>query len=240
MGSGRIGSYTTARVSGGRVERVERHAGRLRRDAARLGLPAPGRLEIEALLLETAEQAFGRGDGIVRIEWSCELGAAPGLVATHRALGDDSKRWRARVSKITHPGPEERHNTKSIDVDAFDRAREAAWTQGVDELLLFDADGLLVEGCRSNLLLIDDAGILLTPDLSLGAVEGLGLSLVRESQPELREVKLSLEGVRAARELMAVNVVRGVVPIVELDGKPVSGGEPGAWAQRLRRLFSRN
>ncbi len=240
MGSGRIGSYTTARVSGGRVERVERHAGRLRRDAARLGLPAPGRLEIEALLLETARQAFGRGDGIVRIEWSCELGASPSLVASHRALGDESKRWRARVSKITHPGPEARRNTKSVDVDAFDRARGSARTQGVDEVLLFDADGLLVEGSHANLLLVDDAGILLTPDLSLGAVEGLGLSLVRERQPELRDVKLTIEGVRAARELMAVNAVRGVVPIIELDGKPVSGGEPGAWAQRLRRLFSRN
>jgi branched-subunit amino acid aminotransferase/4-amino-4-deoxychorismate lyase len=238
--SRRIGCYTTARVSGGRVERVERHASRLLRDAARLGLLAPGRLEIEALLLETAQQAFGRGDGIVRIEWSCELGSSPSLVASHRALGNDPKRWRAGISKTTHPGPEARHNTKSVDVDAFDQAREAARSQGVDEVLLFGADGLLVEGCRTNLLLVEDAGILLTPDLSLGAVEGLGLSLVRERHPELREAKCSLEGVRAARELMAVNAVRGVVPIIELDGEPISGGEPGVWAQRLRRLISRN
>jgi D-alanine transaminase len=239
-GSGRIGCYTTARVRGGRVERVERHTARLRRDAARLGLRDPGRLEIEALLLETAQQAFGRGDGIVRIEWSCKFGSSPSLVASHRALGDDSKRWRARVSKITHPGPGQRHNTKAVDIEAFDRAREAARTQGVDELLLFDSGGLLVEGCHANLLLVDDEGILRTPDLSLGAVEGLGLSLVRERQRELREARLSLEQVRAARELMAVNAVRGVVPIVELDGKPVSGGEPGSWARRLRRLFFRD
>ena len=39
---------------------------------------------------------------------------------------------------------------------------------------------------------------------------------------------------------MAVNVVRGVVPITELDGKPICGGEPGVWGQRLQRFFFRN
>ncbi|MBW1886643.1 MAG: aminotransferase class IV, partial [Deltaproteobacteria bacterium] len=143
-------------------------------------------------------------------------------------------------SGITHPGPGQRHNTKSVDVDAYDRARRAARTQGVDEVLLFDRGGLLVEGGHANLLLVDDGGILWTPDLSLGAVEGLGLSLLRERQRELREARLSLEQVRAARELMAVNAVRGVIPIIELDGRPVAGGEPGSWARRLRRLFSRD
>ena len=63
----RFGSYTTARVSAGRVERVERHVRRLQRDAARLGLPPPDATQTEHLLLETARRAFGPGDGIVRV-----------------------------------------------------------------------------------------------------------------------------------------------------------------------------
>jgi branched-subunit amino acid aminotransferase/4-amino-4-deoxychorismate lyase len=38
---------------------------------------------------------------------------------------------------------------------------------------------------------------------------------------------------------MATNGVRGVVSIVELDGEKIGNGEPGPWANRLRRIFFR-
>jgi D-alanine transaminase len=236
----RIGSYTTARVTAGRVERVERHAGRLRRDAERLGLSVPRRDAVEALLLETAIEAFGRGDGIVRIEWSAAPGAPPELMASHRPLGEDPPRWRARVAETCHPGPEARRNTKFVSVDAYAEAREEAITHGVDEVLLFDAEGHLVEGGHSNCLLVDADGTLVTPVTTLGAVEGLGLTIVRENRSDIREAKFSLADVYAARELMGVNAVRGVVPIIELDGKRIADGEPGPWARRLRQIFFRD
>jgi D-alanine transaminase len=76
-----------------------------------------------------------------------------------------------------------------------------------------------------------------TPDLELGPVEGLGLEIVRESTPEIAPARLELPDVHEARELIAVNAVRGVVPIVELDGEPLGDGEPGPWARRLRAMF---
>jgi len=108
-------------------------------------------------------------------------------------------------------------------------------------VLLFDAHGYLVEGAHSNCLIVDDAGRLVTPAKHLGGVEGLGLTIVRESRPEISEAELSLGDLRAAREVMGVNAVRGVIPIIELDGKPIgSDGKTGAWAQRLRRIFFRD
>lgn len=77
----------------------------------------------------------------------------------------------------------------------------------------------------------------MTPDLALGAVEGLGLDVVLESRPEIGVARLSPDDVARARELISVNVVRGVVPIVELDGRPIADGQPGPWAARLRNLF---
>ncbi len=242
----RFGSYTTARVSSGRVERVERHVERLRRDAARLGLPLPDRLATETLLLETAREAFGRGDGIVRIEWSRtgsspESGTVPrpGFRTETRPIGKEPDRWRAVTSKAVHPGPGERRNTKFVGVEAWDLARAEVRERSVDEVLLFDPDGFLVEGSRTNILLVDAAGRLSTPDPELGAVEGIGLSLVREDHPELRFVRVTYDCVRSARELLAVNCVRGIVPITELDGAPISKGEPGPWAGRLRPIFFR-
>jgi len=233
----RFGSYTTARITGGRVERVERHATRLRRDADRLGLPQPTRIEIESLLVEAARSAFGSGDGILRIEWSRRGDDPPKLLALPRALGPEPECWIATISKATHPGPEQRHNTKHVDVAAYDLARQEIREWQCDEVLLFDRDDLLVEGARSNLLLVTESGRLVTPDLALGAVEGLGLDVVLESRPEIGVARLSPDDVARARELISVNVVRGVVPIVELDGRPIADGQPGPWARRLRNLF---
>ena len=234
---GRIGIYTAARVERGRVTRAERHAGRLRRDADRLNLELPARGEIERLLIDTALEAFGSANGVVRIEWSGAAGERPTLRARSRTLGVDSDRWRARIARTPHPGPEARRNTKQVAVTAYDLAREESAEAGVDEVLLFGSDGHLVEGGRSNLLVVTANGHLVTPDLSLGPVEGLGLEIVRESTPMLAPGRLDREAVRAARELIAVNAVRGVVPIVELDGEPVGEGMPGPWARRLQACF---
>jgi branched-subunit amino acid aminotransferase/4-amino-4-deoxychorismate lyase len=43
--------------------------------------------------------------------------------------------------------------------------------------------------------------------------------------------------VASAQELMAINVVRGVVPVVDLASRPIANGQPGVWALRLRSLF---
>ena len=236
--SPRFGSYTTARVTVGRVERAERHAARLRRDAARLGLPQPAQIEIESLFVEAARSAFASDDGILRIEWSrASEDALPELFAVPRALGPEPDVWRVAVSGATHPGPERRRNTKHVNVPAYDLARAEISQSKFDEVLLFDANGLLVEGGRSNFILVTESGQLVTPDLALGAVEGLGLTVVLENRPEIGMARLTQDDVASAEELMSVNVVRGVVPIVELAGRPIADGRPGAWARRLRSLF---
>jgi len=234
----RLGSYTTARVTGGRIERLERHAGRLRRDAARLGLPLPSRVEIERVFLEAAAHAFGRGNGIVRVEWSRSPGGEPELIPTARPLGSVPSPWSARVSKATHPGPEFRANTKYVDVSAYDIGRAEVREADCDEVLLFDADGLLVEGAHSNFLVVTEAGQVVTPDPALGAVEGLGLTIVLENQPEIAFARLRHEDLEGVREMMSVNAVRGIVPITRLDGNAVAAGLPGPWSRRLRAPFA--
>ncbi len=237
----RLGSYTTARVTNGRVERVERHARRLHRDAARLGLPLPTRAEIERVLQDAAAQAFGRGSGIVRVEWSRLLtGGEPELIPASRPLGSVPSQWRAVVSQAIHPGPELRANTKFVDVSAYDVGRAEIRDAAFDEVLLFDGDGLLVEGAHSNFLVVTEDGRVVTPDLALGAVEGLGLTIVLESHPEIAFARLRQEDLEGVRELMSVNAVRGVVPITLLDGKPVATGQPGPWSERLGAAFTQS
>ena len=118
---------------------------------------------------------------------------------------------------------------------AGDEARE----RGVDEVLLVDAEGYLVEGSRSNVVVVDRDGSLATPDLARGGVEGVGLEVLRERMPEIRVRHLPASGLAAASELVAVNAIRGPRPIVELDGRPVGDGQPGPGAARLAAAFLR-
>lgn len=236
----RIGSYTTARVSGGRVERAEQHARRLGRDARRLGLTQPDLRVVEATLRESAHSAFGRSNGIVRVEWSALPGQDPELIATPRELGPDSDRWRVRISAIVHPGAETRHNTKAIEVEAYEAARAEVAEQGVDEVLLLDARDRLVEGARSNCVIVDSEGRLRTPALELGAVEGLGLSVLCANRPQIQFAEITRADLLEAREILCVNVVRGPVAVVKVGDETIGSGEPGGWARRLRAQFGRD
>jgi len=240
------GCYTTARVSAGRTERLERHAGRLRRDAERLSLPLPDRRAIESLALVVVRAELGRGDGVLRIEWATEGEAQPALRATTRPLGPDPRTWRVATATTVHPGPADRHDVKvlgvkPLGVPAYDEARGERARAGVDEVLLFDAAGRLVEGSRSNLIVVSRDGLVRTPAKSLGAVEGLVLEIVREFAPEIRDTTEIGHGeLAAAGELIATNGVRGAVAIVGLDGTVVGDGRPGPFAIRLRGLFFRS
>ena len=193
--------------------------------------------DVEELFVDTAATEFGSGDGIIRMEWSQPEGGAPELIATPRPVGEEPDVWRAETSKAVHPGPEHRRNTKFVDVHAYDAARAEVAESRIDEVLLFDQDGWLVEGGRSNFLIVLENGEWIAPDPVLGAVEGLGLTLVLESSPEIKYGRLTRDDLLSARELMSVNIIRGVAPIVELDGHAIADGEPGERARSLAMLF---
>ena len=95
-----------------------------------------------------------------------------------------------------------------------------------------------MEGARSNLLIVTANGELVTPDLKLGAVAGIGVQITRERVPELAPTTLDRSALERARELIAVNGVRIACPVVTVDGRPVGDGSPGPWAKRLQELLA--
>jgi branched-subunit amino acid aminotransferase/4-amino-4-deoxychorismate lyase len=58
--------------------------------------------------------------------------------------------------------------------------------------------------------------------------------ILLERLPEIAETELHRRTLEKARELIAVNAVRGSRPVIELDGKPVGDGRAGPAALRLR------
>lgn len=233
----RAGCHTTTRVMDGSPAFADRHVDRLRRDATSIGLPSPDPDEVRSALFELARAAFPAGPGIVRIK-ACAAGSdRVCLVGTARPLGDSSDAWQADVAPFPHPGPGEHPGTKLTERPVWTRARAMLAERGVDEVLLFDRAGQLVEGARSNLVVVSATGQPIHPDASLGAVAGIGLAVLTECVSELVPGPLRADDLERAREVIAVNAVRGPRAIVRLDARPVGDGRPGAFARMMSARF---
>jgi D-alanine transaminase len=103
----------------------------------------------------------------------------------------------------------------------------------VEEVVLVDDAGYVIEGCRSNLFVVDRDGALVAPNISRGAVAGLAQELVHERIPDVVIRDMSVDELDDAQEIIAVNAVRQAAPIVRLNHEPIGTGEPGAWQRRL-------
>jgi branched-subunit amino acid aminotransferase/4-amino-4-deoxychorismate lyase len=235
----RPGCYTTARVAGGRPWLAERHVARLRRDAARLGLPPPSEAECRRALADGAARAGGRGEGILRLELRAGEDGRARLWVTARPLGSDPLQWTALSAPLLHGGPGPAPGVKLLGRPDLEAARRAAREAGADEALLFDAEGRLVEGARSSLVVVTEEGAWRTPPLGRGGVAGLAREIALGGLAGLEEADVSRGELVRAREIVALNAVRGARPIVRLDGAPVGPGRPGPLAGRLAALLRR-
>jgi branched-subunit amino acid aminotransferase/4-amino-4-deoxychorismate lyase len=231
------GCYTTARVEAGRIRLAGRHCARLQRDAISLRLAPPADAAIRGALLGLAEAVFGDAAGIVRLQLSADEGGATHLIGTARALGADPDTWRAIRTPEPHPGPSLHPGAKCRPEPMLDRARKATRNAGVDEALLFDPHGRLVEGARSNLVVVTADGELVQPDPALGAVAGIALAGVTQEIGEIRVARCDAQLIADAREVVALNAVRGARAIVKIDGLPRRESAPGPWAKRLDALL---
>lgn len=93
---------------------------------------------------------------------------------------------------------------------------------GQDEGLCMDETGNVIEGCRSNLLVVID-NHLVTPVLSHCGVEGVMLNhtisaFEAQGTPVTRE-RINVEQLKAAEDILLCNSVFGVWPVAEISGE---------------------
>lgn len=128
------------------------------------------------------------------------------------------------------------------------RALEALDARAAPEAaLLVDGDGSVLETTRANVFAVGEDGVLRTPPLDGRILPGIAraraIELARAAGIELREERLTVRQLHAARELFATGSVRGIEPVRSLDGAAI--GEPGtgrgpvttALADELRRAW---
>jgi branched-subunit amino acid aminotransferase/4-amino-4-deoxychorismate lyase len=235
--SGR-GCYTTGRFAAGRLRFGKRVVRRLARDARTLGLGEVDETVCLAGMVSLGKVHFGSGEGVVRLQASRDGSGSLHLVGVARPVGPEADEWRAISPPFPHEGPAPYSGAKVTNHLLFAMAREQAVRAGADEALLFDGEGFLIEGARSNFVLALGDGRLATPSLRRGGVAGVAREILLERLSEIAEAELHRRTLGEVRELIAVNAVRGARPVVELDGRPVGEGRPGPAAQLLREALA--
>ena len=235
--------YSTALILAGAPTWAKRHARRLKRDALALGLGDVDECEVLQALEELSHAAFSEGgskrDGVVRIMASRGDAGALELVALSLEATEEPSRWRAVLAPFAHD-TEGRVWTgaKGSNFQLYQRARDLMAEKGMQEGLLVDGEDCVVEGCRSNIFVVDANGALVAPNSSRGAVAGLAQELVHEHCPEVVGRDMKSAELAEAREIIAVNSLCRASSIVALDGRPVGSGAPGPWQQRILELLS--
>ncbi len=118
-------------------------------------------------------------------------------------------------------------------------ARLEAERAGADDALLLTIDGRLAEATTANVVLIA-GGRLVTPTLGAGILAGttrawlLRASAVRRLGLVAVEADCWPTDLAAADEAFLCSSVAGIVPLVEVDGRPIGTGRPGERTLALR------
>ena len=256
--------YEVVRTYGGRPFELERHLLRMERTADRIGLTLPKRAEIERELQRTLE-ASGNSESYARIvitRGEGQFGLAP-------QLAEGLFRMVIIVRPLVLP-PEEQYarglqmaiaKTRRNSPQALDPAlktgnylnnilalREAVDAKA-DDAILLDLSGRVTEGTTSNVFFVQ-RGVIVTPPLALGMLEGVTRAVVIEVAREegilVREEPHGPEALAAADEVFVSSTLREIMSVTSLvflesdeRVRPVGDGKAGPMAQRLRKAFAK-
>ncbi len=104
----------------------------------------------------------------------------------------------------------------------------------------FVADGTVTEGTSNNAYIIKGNRIItrqLGTDILHGITRAAVLRFAAEAQFEVEERPFTVAEAQAADEAFSTAASIFVMPVIEIDGKPVGSGRPGPVAVRLREIY---
>ena len=112
--------------------------------------------------------------------------------------------------------------------------------QGYDEALLLDASGFVSEGAGENLFIIKK-GVVYTPDLSAGALNGITRDTIfhicSDLGLKLVEKRITRDEVYICDEAFFTGTAAEVTPIRELDRIELGAGSRGPITEKIQAAF---
>jgi branched-chain amino acid aminotransferase len=232
------GLFETLRCDDGTIRDAAAHLDRLELGLRRLKIElSEGRKDLEEALVAVAREA---PRPTARLRLTVTRGAAGGpsrlITAEEAQLPGEEDYARGVAVRLL---PQYRIDSasplaglKSTSYQAHRLALAHARSQGAWEALLVNEAGLLAEGSRSNVVLVLRDGAF-TPPVASGCLPGTVRRRLLEAGA-VAERPFAQEDLAAAREILLLNSLIGVLPVCRVNSTEVPLGPRAA---RLRRLW---
>jgi branched-subunit amino acid aminotransferase/4-amino-4-deoxychorismate lyase len=253
--SGSYGVYESLQIVRGVPFAKHAHLDRLMRSAALLGLPLPADLPTFERWIAEVIEANQAQDGVLRLYvLGPENGGAPTAFIWPQPFPVyPGEFYTQGATAITFEGERTLPAAKSLNTLVSFLAQRQARGAGVHEALLHH-DGHLTEGSNSNLFAVvagatTGAGtpasaapapaILTAPadQVLSGVARDIVLHLAEANHIALAETTLVAADVPRWTECFITSTSRHVMPITQIDGRPVGNGHVGPETRRMMALF---
>jgi D-alanine transaminase len=247
------GVYEACEVRGGLPIDAPRHLARLARSLEALRIAPP---LAEAALKRIMREVIARNrvrDGLVymqvtrgaaRRDHGFPAAARPALVVTAKSLDPrvNEARASAGVKVVTAPDERWAHpHIKTLQLLPNVLAKQRARDAGAFETWFVGADGFITEGASTNAWIVTPQNQLVTRPLDGAILAGVTratlIDLAAALDLTVAERPFTLAEAYAAREAFLSAATQVVMPVVEIDGRPIGDGRPGPTALTLRRRF---
>lgn len=111
---------------------------------------------------------------------------------------------------------------------------------GTEEAIMLTYDGHVAE-CTGDNIFVVKKGELMTPPVSVGALEGITrdavIGLARKAGIPFGERMMKMDDIYGADECFLTGTAAELIPVVRIDGRIINGGKPGTVTQRLTEAF---
>ena len=249
-----VRAYDT--VNGTAIFRLQEHTERLFNSAKILRMKIPFTQEEVNEVQRTVVRENKLKSGYIRpLTWigSQKLGVSPKGNQIHLMvaawtwgayLGEEGMKRGIRVKTSSYT----RHHvnitmTQAKAVSNYTNsilANMEALDDGYDEALLLDASGFVSEGAGENLFIIK-GGVIYTPDLSAGALNGITRNTVfhiaKDLGLEIVQKRITRDEVYIADEAFFTGTAAEVTPIRELDRIEIGAGSRGPLTEKIQTAF---
>ena len=159
-------------------------------------------------------------------------------------LGEDGKRdgVRAKISSWRRISPETLIPYAKAGGQYLNSilAKVEAHKAGYDEALLLDHVGNVCEGTGENIFVVRD-GVISTPPMTSSILEGISrdsiIKIAADMGHEIVVREIAADELPIADEIFLTGTAAEMVPVRELDDRPVGSGKPGEITKALLAVY---
>src|SRR5262245_9356123 len=251
------GVFEGMRSYGGKVFRLKQHLERLWASAKAIWLKIPMSHEEMAKAVNETLATNGIKDGYIRLvvtRGAGALGLDPNkcsdpqviVIADHIQLYP--KEMYENGLEIVTASTIRNHSAalspriKSLNYLNNIMAKIEGLQAGCVEALMLNAKGEVAE-CTGDNIFIVRKGVIQTPPIDAGILEGITrdavIELAAEMKVPLQQIALTRHDIFIAEECFLTGSAAEIIPVVKLDSRVVGDGKPGPITKKLTERFHR-